>query len=150
MAVDVGDGSAISSGRVYAKYSCSTKIVSHLDHISRFETTSDTNWSNGGTYRVLSINARHDSVPTQWACDRHTTVLTRRISQLPSESEAAHLFSIFFLLPFGGGAARQWVVQINGAGILRRRVVTCRVPCEGLKNRYVYICIYYIYINMYV
>jgi len=45
---------------IYDKYSGSTKITTHLDHVSYCKTASDTNWSNRWTYRVFIINTRRD------------------------------------------------------------------------------------------
>ena len=42
------------------EYSVSAKITTRLDHISRGEITSGTNWSNQWTYRACIINARCD------------------------------------------------------------------------------------------
>ena len=48
------------SGRVFVMNTGSTKITSHLDHISRCKAPPGTNWSNRWTYRVFVINTRRD------------------------------------------------------------------------------------------
>ena len=55
----------ISSGRVlFDKYPGSTKIATHLDHISHCKPRSGTTWSNTWTYRIFIINTRRDKIET--------------------------------------------------------------------------------------
>ena len=49
---------------IYDKYSGSTKITTHLDHISHRKMTSGINWSNRWTCRAFIINTRRDSILT--------------------------------------------------------------------------------------
>ena len=41
---------------IYDKLSGSTKVTTHLDHVSHCEITSGTSWLNGWTYRVLGCD----------------------------------------------------------------------------------------------
>ena len=45
---------------IHDKNSGSTKINTHLDHMSHHKTTPCTNWSNKWTYRVVMINTRRN------------------------------------------------------------------------------------------
>jgi len=45
---------------IHDKYSGSTKINTHLDHISHCKTTSGTHGSNKWTHRVFFINTHRD------------------------------------------------------------------------------------------
>ena len=40
------------------------KVTTHLDHISKFKTASDANWSSRWTYRVFITSTRRDWVLT--------------------------------------------------------------------------------------
>ena len=57
------------------KCSCSTKITTHLDHISHCKTAFGTNRSNRWTYRVFIINTSRDEIwsnPEVWWNDART------------------------------------------------------------------------------
>ena len=59
MAVTLAEEDLTRTG-VDDKYWGSTKITTHLDHISHCKTASGTNWSNRWTHRVFIKNARRD------------------------------------------------------------------------------------------